>query len=58
MCLICVELIKQRMTIVEARKACTEIIRSESDDHTEELLIAIDNMDLEKLGELLEESDG
>lgn len=57
MCLICIELIKQRMTPTEARKAATEIIRTETNEHVEALAIAIDNLDFDRIAELLEEGE-
>ena len=59
MCIICVELLKHRMTLSEARRAADEMVRtsknSEETKHVIDLIYAIDA--LEKLGNLLEEGD-
>lgn len=58
MCIICIELIKHRMTITEAGKAAKECNGTEkSSEHMRELEEAIENLDLEKLGELLDEGE-
>ncbi len=52
MCVICVELLKQRMSIVEAEKAIEEIrlLGSEGDkQHVEELKEALEELDFESL---------
>lgn len=56
MCLICVELIKQRMTLPEAERASLEnIMGKESDSHEYKLRKALKELNLEELAELLEE---
>jgi hypothetical protein len=56
MCLVCVELIKHRMTLVEAEPALKELTLTRSgNEHHVELLKAIEELDLAKIGELLEE---
>lgn len=62
MCLICVELIKQRMTLTEAKRAAGEYSRVEGesrdqDKHISDLYDALTRDDFEKLGELLDEID-
>ena len=61
MCIICVELIKQNMTYQEAQDASKEMVLTAKPDdnteHYEELNRSLREADLEKLGELLEESD-
>lgn len=56
MCLICVELIKQRMTLPEAERASLEnIMGKKSDSHEYKLRKALKELNLEELAELLEE---
>lgn len=63
MCLICVELIKQRMTIPEAERAARELVvltpqdlwAKDSLEHTIELLESLEDLDLDKLGKVIEE---
>lgn len=61
MCIICIELVKQKMTMGEAKRAATEIIldvedsNSEEFDHYSKLIESIRDLDLEKLGEVLDE---
>ena len=56
MCLICVELIKQRMTLREAVVACKELIRTDNPDvHIQELYDALANHDFDKLDEIVKE---
>lgn len=43
------------MTITEAQRAAGEISRSSKDPHTEKLLKAIEDFDLEALGETIDE---
>ena len=58
MCLICVELIKQRMTWGEGERATSEIIRvSPQDEHNAKLRKALKELDLELLAEVLEEGE-
>ena len=60
-CLICVELNKQRMSIQEASRNINELRDSSQDFkelwHLHELEKALDSLDIKKLAELLEESD-
>ena len=65
MCLICAELIKQRMTVKEAENAATELVVIEASaielrekgelEHTIDLLESIQDLDLERLGKVLDE---
>ncbi len=59
MCMICVELIKQNMTMLEAGKASDELIVTakpeEDTTHYKDLKESIEEMDIEKLGNVLEE---
>lgn len=66
MCMICVELLKQKMTIPEAERAASELVRSSLIDdpkkfdwtkqkHYKKLKEALENLDLEKLNDVLEE---
>lgn len=64
MCLICIELIKHKMTYPEAEKAARELVvlspehlrEQGSLEHTIELLEALEDLDLEKLGEILDDN--
>jgi hypothetical protein len=60
MCIICVELIKQKMSLPEARRNLREIIEASSDDfiHQYELWRAIDEDNFDKLSEILINEDG
>ena len=51
-CIICTELLKHKMIISEAERNLREII-SDSTEHEKELLKALEEMDLEKLNEVL-----
>ena len=58
MCILCVELIKQKMSMDEASRAAGELLffteLPEDDvEHIYKLKEALDNLDLEALGELL-----
>ena len=65
MCLICIELIKHKMTMGEASGAVQEMIYEydedasdyevKEQDHFEDLLHALQALDLEKLDKLLDE---
>lgn len=65
MCLICVELIKHRMTWSEAESAATELTAVEASaiqlreegqlEHTIDLLESLQDLDLERLGKTLDE---
>lgn len=60
MCCLCVELIKQRISLsTEAERAARELLHSSDDwdemEHYAKLLGAIENLDLEALAEILEE---
>ena len=57
MCLICIELVKHRMNTAEAERAATEIVETDENasEHVTELQKALEALDLEKLGELLDE---
>ena len=65
MCLICIELIKERMTINEATNAATELVVIEASaielrekgelEHTIALLESLQDLDLERLGKVLDE---
>ena len=65
MCLICVELIKQRMTLKEAENAATELVVVEGSalqlrekgelEHTIALLESIQDLDLVRLEQVLEQ---
>lgn len=56
MCLICVKLLKQQMTLDEARKAAREInYTREGSDHAAELEQAILKMDLNMLSRVLQD---
>lgn len=58
MCLICVELIKQRMTWNEGERATLEITQTNPDDeHNTKLRKALKEMDLDLLAEVLNESE-
>jgi mevalonate kinase len=58
MCLICVDLIKQKMTLPEAQRNASEMNLTRSgSDHYAELEKAIKELDLEKLGQLLDENE-
>ena len=55
MCLICENLLEQRMTLFEAKKAAIEInYTRQGSDHVAELEEAISKMDLEMLDRVLE----
>ena len=56
MCCICVDLIKQKMTLLEAERNAREIAES-GDEHAKELYKALSEDDLEKLAELLDEEE-
>lgn len=57
MCLICVELIKQKMSISEAWRAARELSETAEglDKHIFDLGLALDSGDLEALDRILEE---
>jgi len=56
MCMICVDLIKQRMTLVEASRNAREMNTTRAgSDHYMELEQAIENLDLDKLAKVLDE---
>jgi hypothetical protein len=59
MCIICIELVKQRMTITEAERNVGEMVSTAKDDkdfdHYVELDEALYELDLEKLGKVLED---
>ena len=59
MCMICVELISHRMTMFEAERASNELVATakpeEDVSHYEKLNKSIKEMDLEVLGNVLEE---
>lgn len=61
MCMICVDLIKQRMTITEAERNVGELVSTAKDDkewvHYTDLQRAIEELDLDVLGEVLEEGN-
>ena len=55
-CLICVELIKQRMSLGEAERNARELMATkDADSHTFELEKAIRDGNFEKLAEILDE---
>jgi len=56
MCLVCIDLIKQSLSITEAVKNLTEIVHFSNNNtkHEEELLKALNELDLDKLSELLD----
>jgi len=56
MCLICVDLIKQRLTITEATKNAGEMMRADDEDtdHITELWFALKEMDDDKIAEIIE----
>ena len=63
MCMICVELIKHKMTLSEASRNATEMVGAAKSEeelfHYKELADAIYELDLKKLDKLLDEgSDG
>ena len=60
MCLICVELIKQRMTVTEAEKAVGEYfigptVLADKMEHFKKLKRALEELDLEELNKALTE---
>jgi len=55
MCMLCVEIIKGRMTFAEARRAIGEISMDERSEHEGDLLEAVVEEDLEKLELALED---
>lgn len=55
MCIICLELLKHRMNLQEADRACKELYRSDKSKHLKKLKEALEEFDLEKLGEALDE---
>lgn len=59
MCIVCVELIKQRLTVPEAESASKEMIVTAKPGvdtrHFEELNKALNESDFDKLGEILDE---
>jgi hypothetical protein len=59
MCIVCVELIKHKMTLLEAERNLGELGRVEKDrekaEHYQNLHDAIKDMDVEEIGWLLEE---
>ena len=57
MCLICIDLIKQKMSISEAYRAARELSETPEglDKHIFELGLALDSLDLEALERILEE---
>ena len=58
MCLVCRDLLRQKMTMNEAYRAAREITMSEgSEKHERELYRALRDLDLEKLSKLLEEHE-
>lgn len=59
MCMICVDLIKQRMTLQEAKKNAREMnYTREGSDHYAELEQAIEKGDMDRLNEMLDEERG
>jgi len=61
MCVICVELMKQRMTLAEAERNSREMIATgkpgEDVSHYRDLNRAVSEGDLEALADILDESD-
>lgn len=63
MCLICIELIKHRMTLMEAQKAAKELLVGKIDKgdndltHAVELYESLEDGDLETLGKVLDEGE-
>lgn len=57
MCLICVDLVKQKMTLKEAHRAGIEIAMGKADDHNLRLLQAIEELDLEALDKILDKGN-
>ena len=57
MCLICIELTKQRMTPPEAMRAAREYVEMGVREHYQELLEALEKWDVETLERLLNEID-
>ena len=59
MCIICVELIKQRMTVFEAERNSGEMVNTakpgEDVEHYRQLNEAIQDGDFDKLGEIIDE---
>lgn len=66
MCLICIELLKQKMTITEAERAANEMVRAawiddpkkfdyEDYRHKKKLQQALRDLDLDELDEVLDE---
>ena len=66
MCIICLELLKQKMTMIEAERAASEMVRAAWIDdpkkfnykdynHTKKLKEALEELDLEKLDAVLKE---
>ena len=66
MCLICIELLKHKMTIIEADRAASEMVRAMLVDdaskfnykdyqHRKRLKQALENLDLDKLDKILDE---
>ena len=59
MCIVCIDLIKHNMTLLEAERNLDELGRTEDDKrlvaHYRALYEAIEKMDTEELGALLEE---
>ncbi|MHA1676046.1 MAG: hypothetical protein ACTSU6_02595 [Candidatus Njordarchaeales archaeon] len=61
MCIICVELLRQKLSIPEASKNAREMLSGAKNNeefwHYEDLLEAMDNDDFDKLDKILEEQD-
>lgn len=68
MCIICLELLKHRMTINEAERAASEMVWAMLIDdpekfdykdyqHRKRLKEALENLDLDKLGKVLDEGE-
>lgn len=60
MCLICVELIRQKMSILEAERNLREAVLSDKEPvdkilHYAKLKDAIENMSLDEIGKILDE---
>ena len=59
MCIVCIELVKQSITYLEAESACKEMIMSAKEekevDHYEDLQRSLREADIDNLDRLLEE---